>query len=295
MRWLGRGYQPARRTWYGFRDRVGEAIEAIHEQIIHNAIDQNLLDPEDGVQDGTSVAACASRHKMVNRQTLDRRMVLLEDLIEGRHPRSEPIPSWVPPTDSGRLDLANRMQIASDVLDERIAKNAARQSGKRKDPTKIRVSLTAPAAPLGRDKMKIFRPMIKRLEGHELLDAQREKMNRPDVQARYALQGQTVELGFADAKAHRSLTRFHGRGPKRAQTETGLLAIAQNLMRIDRLQRNDTNPNQTTTQKPHDLYKLMLNVPWWVTPCLRICDNGRSRCCARELRHPLEIKVPGVA
>lgn len=406
MQWLGRGYVPARRTWYEFRNRVGGALEDIHQQIISNAIDQDLLDPDVSVQDGTSVAACASRHKMVNRQTLDRRMELLEKLMNGSHPPSEPIPSWVPPTCCGRHNLADRMQISSGVLDERIAKNATKQSGQRKDPSKIQVSLTDPMAPLGRDKMKVFRPMytvqyaiepssriimgyrcdaavtdtgtlipmintlqtigggrlktmmadaaycsildlrdcaergvellapvqensftkqkqakktdqqiprsefrfdaeqnsyecpaghelrycgrerkqrqgdrslwqsryrcdaelcqscplaakclrpsstsrtIKRLEGQELLDAQREKMNRPDVRTRYALRGQTVELGFADAKEHRGLKRFHGRGPERAQAETGLLVVAQNLMRLDRLQRDGTNPHKLTT------------------------------------------------
>lgn len=159
MQWLGRGYTPARRTWYEFRDRVGGAIEQLHEQLINKAIDQDLLDPEVGVQDGTSVAACASRHKMVNCETLDRRRQLLDGLIEGNHEPSEPIPSWVPPTDSGRSDLADRMQTASEILDNRMEKNAAKQNGKRKDPAKIQVSLTDPIAPLGRDKLKVFRPL----------------------------------------------------------------------------------------------------------------------------------------
>jgi hypothetical protein len=91
------------------------------------------------------------------------------------------------------------------------------------------------------------RRMVKRLEGQELIDAQREKMNQPEVQARYALRAQTVELAFADAKEHRGLSRFHGRGIRRASAETGLLVLAQNLLRFDRLQRDSTNPNQQTT------------------------------------------------
>ena len=34
MQWLGRGYQPARRTWYDFRDRVGDVIEQLHERLL---------------------------------------------------------------------------------------------------------------------------------------------------------------------------------------------------------------------------------------------------------------------
>jgi len=159
MQWLGRGYTPARRTWYDFRDRVGGAVDKLHEQLIKNAIEQNLLDPAVGVQDGTSVAACASRHQMLNSETLNRRKELLTNVIKGAHPSSEPLPRWVPPTDTGREDLAERMRLAAKILDERIAKNAAKQAGKRKNPSKILVSLTDPIAPFGRDKMKVFRPL----------------------------------------------------------------------------------------------------------------------------------------
>jgi hypothetical protein len=88
---------------------------------------------------------------------------------------------------------------------------------------------------------------IKRLEGQELLDAQRRKMAEPDVQARYRLRGETVELTYAECKGNRHLTRFHGRGPERARTETGLMVVAQNLLRLDRLERPRATPAKTTT------------------------------------------------
>ena len=40
------------------------------------------------------------------------------------------LPRWVPRTESGRLDLADRMNKASEVLAERTAKNAKKPSGK---------------------------------------------------------------------------------------------------------------------------------------------------------------------
>ena len=393
MQWLGRGYVPARRTWYDFRDRVGKFIDQLHEQIIARALDQGL-DPTVGVQDGTAVAACASRHRMVNRSTLEKRVEQLESALKGEF--DEELPRWVPPTESGRLDLAERMNKASEVLAERIAKNARKPSSKRKDPEKIQVSLSDPVAPLGRDKLKVFRPLytvqyvvapvsllimsycckpevtdvgtlvpmidkaqkavrgqlrtmladaaycsivdlqdcrkrdiellapvqsngrteskkeakpkqlprdefdwdeaeqcyrcpqghrlayrdrsrkqrhsgrqlwesrycclpahcgtcpladkclrpgssyrtLKRLEGQELLDAQRKKMADPKVQRRYRLRGQTVELAYADSKGNRQLHRFHGRGLARVRAETGLMVVAQNVMRLDRLERN---------------------------------------------------------
>ncbi|MFM8724160.1 MAG: transposase, partial [Planctomycetaceae bacterium] len=59
----------------------------------------------------------------------------------------------------GRHDLAERMQLAEAVLNKRIEKQAEKKGGKRKSLEKITVSLSDPVAPLGRDKMKVFRPM----------------------------------------------------------------------------------------------------------------------------------------
>jgi hypothetical protein len=341
---------------------------------------------------------------MVNQETLRKRQAILGQAIDGSAD-SEELPKWVPPTASGRLDLADRMVAAAEVLAERITKNAAKPSGKRKDPDKIQVSLTDPIAPLGRDKLKVFRPlytiqylvdpvshlvvsycceamtgdagmlapmidktqaitggrlksvladggycsildlrdaqernveliapvsasgtsrrakstsgedqipreeftfdassnsytcpageqlnykdrekksrqggrhlyqsryqcaaehcgacplksrclggsgprMIKRMEGEELLEAQRSKMSQEEVKERYRLRGQTVERGFGDAKGNRGVGRFHGRGLARARTETGLLTLAQNLLRLDNLQRNAVNSSESTT------------------------------------------------
>lgn len=394
MQWLGRGYVPARRTWYDFRDRVGKFIEALHEQIIARALNQGL-DPKVGVQDGTAIAACASRHRMVNRSTLEKRTEQLRSILRGEF--EDELPQWVPRTASGQRNLAERMDKASEILAERITKNARKPSGKRKDPERIQVSLSDPDAPLGRDKLKVFRPLytvqyivapvsqlimaygcepdvtdtgtlapmidktqkavggqlktvvadaaycsivdllscrergiellapvqsnafteskkkaksnprisraefewdaaeqcyrcpqghrlgyrdrtrkqrhsgrqlwesryrcdpvhcgtcplattclhpgavcrtIKRLEGQELLDAQRQKMATPEVQMRYRIRGQTVELAYADSKGNRRLQRFHGRGLARVRAETGLTVVAQNLLRLERLQRN---------------------------------------------------------
>lgn len=367
------------------------------------ALDEQHLEPTVGVQDGTAVAACASRHRMVSRPTLEKRSRQLGSILRGEF--DDELPQWVPPTESARLELAARMQQASEVLTERIAQNAERPSGKRRDPEKIQVSLSDPIAPLGRDKLKVFRPldtvqyvvapasdlimsygcepdvtdvgtlapmidrtqrivrrrlktmmadaaycsivdlqdcrerkvellapvqtnsiteskakggsrkiprtefdwdedgacyhcprghrlnyagrtqkkrhsgrrlwefryrcdpahcrecplaaqclrpgsasrMIKRLEGQELLDAQRTKMSDPDVQIRYRLRGQTVERAYADSKGNCGLTRFHGRGLSRVRAETGLMVVAQNLLHLDRLQRNPINPCKMKT------------------------------------------------
>ena len=404
MRWLGRGYVPARRTWYEFRDRVGKFIEQVHQQIVTWALKEELLDPTVGVQDGTALAACASRHRTLNRPTLKKRLEQLDTITRGRF--REEVPKWVPPTDSGKQDLRERMNRALEVLEERIEANSKRPSEKRKHPDKIHVSVSDPDAPLGRDKLKVFRPLytiqyvvalgshlimsycceasatdagtlapmidktqrlvegrmetvmadaaycsivdlqecqqrniellapfqsnsmtqakkqenpnsqisreqfvwdevencyhcpqghrleyldrarkrrhsdhqlweyryrcdsvhcsacplaakclrpkattrtVKRLEGQELMDAHRQKMADPGVQSRYRLRGETVERAFGDMKENRHLNRFHGRGTIRARAETGLIVVAQNLLRLDRMARALLNPEKTTS------------------------------------------------
>jgi len=83
----------------------------------------------------------------------------LETVIRDRHEASQALPKWVPRPHRGQLALAERMKDAAEVLAERIAENAAKPSDKRKDPTNMVVSLTDPRAPLGRDKLKAYRPL----------------------------------------------------------------------------------------------------------------------------------------
>ena len=314
MMWLGRGYTPARRTWYDYRDRIGDAVEELHQQHVRGAIDQEHLDPSTAALDGTFVAACASRHRMVNQETLLKRQGLLQRVIQGTTQPTEELPKWIPPTPSGRLGLAGRLVIAAEVLadgsycsvldlrdaqDRNIdllapvsASGTTRQSkslsGEVQIPREqfsfdaVSNSYTCPAGhrlnykdrekkdrlggrhlyqsryqcegahcggcPLASRCLGGSGPrMIKRLEGEELLEAQRAKMELDEVKQRYRLRGQTVERGFGDAKGNRRVTRFHGRGLKRARTETGLLTLAQNVLRLDNLQQDAVNSHESTT------------------------------------------------
>ncbi len=154
MQWLGRGYTPARRTWYDFRDRIGGAIDRLHEQMIQTAIEDKLLDPAEAAQDGTSVAACASRHQCQQGNSGPAK-ALLNHVIDGKHSSAEHCHCGAT-HQIGRRDLFERMQRAETILNERIAKNAKKTAGTRKSPARIQVSLTDPIAPLGRDKRKCF-------------------------------------------------------------------------------------------------------------------------------------------
>ena len=61
---------------------------------------------------------------------------------------------------------------------------------------------------------------IKRNEHEDLIMAHQAKMNTPEAKAIYRQRGQTVELRFADAKTHRGLRRFSGRGLERARSKS---------------------------------------------------------------------------
>ncbi len=163
MRWLGHGYVPSRRTWYDFRDRAGKFIEVLHKELVLVAVEQGHTKTDTAALDGSSVAACASRHRMVNEKTLKKRRRIIGDAIAGQTPEqsiNEPAwPQWMPKSETGRNDLVLRMDRAAKVLAERLHKNESRPSGKRKAPDKVVVSLSDPDAPLGLDKRKTYRPL----------------------------------------------------------------------------------------------------------------------------------------
>lgn len=403
MKWLGRGIQPSRTTWYDFRDRMDKVIHELNENLIRSAVDANLAHPEEAAQDGTTFRSNASRHQSFNNNGLEKRRAILEAAIERelqQMPTEEPQPKWMPKTRKGRWELHDRIEIAEQELERRLLENQEKPKDRRRLEKHIVVSLTDPIAPFARDKEKTFcflyttqfmvdadsllvldysvapentdvgtlGPMIdrvqeriggtlktvsadagysslldlkdcferkiellapvqensfssqkrginsskqickdqfqwmaaeqtyrcpqghrlfhqtkqqlprhrgryviyhhyrcppefctpcalrdlcttnpakgrvvKRMEGEELVNAQREKMQRDDVKAIYRKRSQTIERSFADAKAHRSFGKFHGRGLSRARAEVGLLVLAQNLLNLERLRRTAKN------------------------------------------------------
>ena len=77
---------------------------------------------------------------------------------------------------------------------------------------------------------------VKRSEHEALVEAHRARMATPEAKDLYRLRGQTVELGFADFKQHRSLRQFSGRGRDRAQRQVGLTVLAHNLLVVHHAQ-----------------------------------------------------------
>lgn len=76
--WIGQGIQPARSTWYEFRDRLAPFLDEWNAQVLSRAIRRKLTTAEETALDGTLIAACASRHRLLNQGQLTARLEQLE-------------------------------------------------------------------------------------------------------------------------------------------------------------------------------------------------------------------------
>ena len=160
-KWIGRGIRPSRTALYDFRDRLGGTIQELHASMVQQAIREGLIDPRQGVQDGTFTRACASRHRTINLTVLQRRHAELQAAIAqdelGQSPAA--VPRWMAQTPAGRSEQSQRYQKAEETLKKRLAENARRPKDKRLAEDKVTVSTSDPEAPMGRDKEKVFCPL----------------------------------------------------------------------------------------------------------------------------------------
>ena len=388
--WLGFGITPSRTRCYAFRDRLGPLLEAWNRQVLESAVVRGITTARRGSLDGSTIAANASRHRLINLERLRRRLGELDRVIAADKAGQDPgaIPAWMARSPGARRRQRHRFGEARQKLLKEHARNAHRPRDRRQDPDKIVISTSDPEAALGRDKEKVFRPLytlevvqdtssplvlgyevfaqatdagtlmpmrqrahdltgiwleeiladagyasaldlfdcsragvdlyapyqendtteqrrgqrprrqipkseftwrpeeqvyvcpqghqmtrisreareraegrtvevttyrcpkehcqacplarrctdsangrtIKRNEHEELIAAHRAKMETAQAKANYRKRGQTIELRFADAKEHRGLRRFRGRGLERARIEVGLCVLAHNLL-----------------------------------------------------------------
>jgi transposase len=156
--WLMRGIRPSRTCCYNFRDRIGHVLETLHADTVRMAIQEGLLDPETGFLDGTSIRAAASRHRVVNQKTLERRRQGLAEAIENDQEGKplEAVPQWMARTTKGRISQQERFDQAAEEMARRQLENAKRPKDRRLAEDKVQVSLSEPEAALGRDKEKVF-------------------------------------------------------------------------------------------------------------------------------------------
>jgi len=156
-RWLARGYEPSRARWYAFRDRLAPFVDAWHRQVLQAALHDGRTPATRGALDGSTAAAQASRHRLVNQATLARRLAQLDQAL-GAAP-APPAPGWMAASPAGRRRQHRRYTQARERLAELQAHNQRRRREDRWPVEKVVVSLSEPEAALGRDKLKVYRPL----------------------------------------------------------------------------------------------------------------------------------------
>jgi transposase len=188
VQWLTLGIKPALTTLYEFRDRVQPLVEDLNRQVVRTAIQEEHSDGSCGALDGTTVAANATRHRMVNLETVEKRLEILDRQIAAAEQSGTatagtgasdpaaaavpsetspaatgaspvPGPSWTAPTLRGKKRQQDHYRRAREILRTKVAANRRRRKDKRKQDGKIRVALGDPMAPLGLDKLKTYRPL----------------------------------------------------------------------------------------------------------------------------------------
>src|SRR5215204_3851354 len=159
--WLGYGIRPSRSCWYEFRDRTGPSLDQLNMHVLHQAGDAELTQVERGALDGSTVAANASRRRLINPERLQQRLHHLEairqDDAQGDAPAA--VPAWMAKTPRSRTAQHKRYLQAQEHLAGLQAANQHYSPSERRAPDKVVVSTGDPEAALGVDKDHVFRPL----------------------------------------------------------------------------------------------------------------------------------------
>ncbi len=161
VKWLVFGIQPCRAAVYEFRDRLVPCWDDWNAQVLQMAQQWGLTIGERGALDGSLVAALASRHKLVNQKALHQRMQELREAIGADQQQKPPenVPGWMAKHPDSRQQQHERYEQAQAGMNQLQAENRKRAASDRKKPEKIMISPGDPEAAVGRDKLKVFRPL----------------------------------------------------------------------------------------------------------------------------------------
>ena len=188
--WLVFGMKPSQTVLYEFRDRVGPLLRQWNQQVIRTAIAEGHTDGTRGALDGTTVAANASRHRLLSLETVEKRLERLEQELARAEPAPEPTaalglpapaeplapdpaasgplaspghepapPSFLGKTVHGQKRQRARYRRAREILRQRHRANRRRRKDKQKKAARIVLAIGDPAAPLGLDKLGTYRPL----------------------------------------------------------------------------------------------------------------------------------------
>src|SRR5206468_3914232 len=117
-----------------FRDRLAPFWDEWIAQVLQQALQAEMTTAARASLDSTSVAAHASRRRLLNEERLQQRRQIIDDHLCGT-PQGEPEakpPGWLATTVTGLRGQKQRYAQADAVLRERQQANAQRRSSKRK-------------------------------------------------------------------------------------------------------------------------------------------------------------------
>jgi transposase len=83
---------------------------------------------------------------------------------------------------------------------------------------------------------------VERMQGQELLDEVAARMKTEQGRKEYKKRKQTVEPRHGDMRKHRGLQQFHGHGESQAQSQVGLLVLANNGLTLFKLRKKKAMP-----------------------------------------------------
>jgi transposase len=161
VRWLLFGLEPSRARLYDFRDRLAPFWDDWNSQVLHQALTEEMTSAERVSLDSSSVAANASRRKLLNEERLHQRQQVIDEHLRSAQ-RGEVVaetPGWLAKTEAGLCEQKQRYAHAAEIMCARQEANAQRRSCKRKPADKVLVSPSDPEAALARDKDNVFRPL----------------------------------------------------------------------------------------------------------------------------------------
>ena len=159
--WLGFGIRPSRSCWYEFRDRTEPFLDPLNAQVLHQAVAEELTRVARGALDGATVAANASRRRLLNPERLTERVAHLEAACHADTQEHAPdeVPAWMAKTPPSRRAQHARYSQAQAHLTVLQAANQRHPPSERRAPDQIVVSTSDPEAALGMDKDHVFRPL----------------------------------------------------------------------------------------------------------------------------------------
>jgi hypothetical protein len=136
-------------------------LDGLNMQVLHQAVEAELTQVERGALDGSTVAANASRRRLLNAERLQQRLHHLEAIQHDEAPGDAlaEVPAWMAKTSRSRTAQYERYRQAQEHLAALQAANQQYSPSERRAPDKLVVSTSDPEATPGLDKDHVFRPL----------------------------------------------------------------------------------------------------------------------------------------